>query len=240
MIVWNRGIRILELGEIGERECPSYGTVRQVQLDLSYSFFALYWIFKRVTNKVYLLSCTKCRESWTLDDPGKVEDAVGKPPIPFMHRYGLLSLDALFVIIFVANMSQIVERNTTGVIVEEGDLSVFDMRVGDCFDNDSGKSEFAEVEGIPCADPHDNEVYAVFDMDLVSYPDDEEMLYLANLACLERFQDFVGREYESSVLDFFAIYPTRESFAQQDREVTCSVYHMEGDKLIGTMVGSGW
>ena len=81
---------------------------------------------------------------------------------------------------------------------------------------------------------------AVFDIGLVSYPGDEEMADLPFEACLERFQAFVGREYESSVLDIFWMHPTRESFAQQDRGVSCSVYHMEGDKLVGSMMGSAW
>ena len=241
MIIWNQGTRILNLGEIGERECPSCGTVQPVQLDLAYGFFALYWIFKRVTKKAYSLSCTECGESWTLDDPRKVEATVGKPPIPFMHRYGLLSLGVFVALLVAAGVSQTVERNAAGVIVGEGDLGVFSMRVGDCFDDDrAGVSEITEVGGIPCTDPHDSEVYAVFDMDLVSYPGEEDMLDLASEACLERFQAFVGREYESSVLDIFSMSPTRESFAQQDREVACSVYHMEGDKLVGSMRGSAW
>ena len=30
MIIWNRGTRTLNLGEVGERECPECGTVRPV------------------------------------------------------------------------------------------------------------------------------------------------------------------------------------------------------------------
>ena len=244
MIVWNRGTRTLELGEIGERECPNCETVQPVQLDLDYGFFSLYWIFKRVTKKVYSLSCTECGEWWELDDPSKVEATVGKPPIPFMHRYGLLSLGVFVVLLIAAGLSETIERNTAGVIVGEGDLSVFSVRVGDCYDADFADNPEATdldaVAGIPCTDPHDNEVYAVFDIDLVSYPDEEEVSAVAFLACLERFQSFVGEEYESSVLDIQYLYPTIESFAQQDREVTCAVYHMEGDKLVGSVMGSAW
>ncbi len=133
MIIWNRGTRTLNLGEVGERECPECGTVRPVQLDLAYGFFALYWIFKRVTKKVYSLSCTECGDGWELDDHRKVEATVGKPPIPFMHKYGLLSLGVFVVFLIAGGLSETIERNTAGVIVGEGDLSVFGMRVGDCF-----------------------------------------------------------------------------------------------------------
>ena len=177
MIVWNRGTRLLSLGELGEQACPNCGTVQPVQLDLAYGFFALYWIFKMVTKKVYSLSCTVCGESWKLDDPSKVEAAVGKPPIPFMHRYGLVSLGVFVALLIAAEVSRTVERDEAGFIVGGGDLNVFSVRVGDCFGDDSaGRSEITEVEGIPCTDPHDNEVYAVFDIGLVSYPGEEEMV----------------------------------------------------------------
>ena len=140
---------------------------------------------------------------------------MGKPPIPFMHRYGLLSLGVFVAMLIVAEVSRTVERDEAGFIVGGGDLNVFSLQVGDCFDDDSaGRSEITEVEGIPCTDSHDKEVYAVFDIDLVNYPGEEEVFDLTTEACLERFQAFVGREYESSVLDISLIYPTRESFAQ--------------------------
>ena len=100
--------------------------------------------------------------------------------------------------------------------------------------------EITGVAGTPCTDPHDNEVYAVFDLNLSSFPGQEQVAYLALEACLERFQAFVGREYEASVLDISSIYPTSESFTERDdREVVCSVNHVSDRKLIGSMRGSG-
>ena len=60
---------------------------------------------------------------------------------------------------------------------------------------------------------------------------------LAQESCLEHFDAFVGRDYESSSLDFFTMYPSTESWKQNDREVVCAVYDMEINKLVGSVQG---
>ena len=99
--------------------------------------------------------------------------------------------------------------------------------------------EVSDLPGVPCSEPHDNEAYAVFDVTLDSYPDVDDMSELANGSCVERFEDFVGRDYESSSLDVIAMYPTPESWSQNDREVVCAVYDMEAAKLTGSVQGLG-
>ena len=50
---------------------------------------------------------------------------------------------------------------------------------------------------------------------------------------------YVGRDYESSALDVVTMYPTQESWAQNDREVVCALYDMSGEKLVGSVKGTG-
>ena len=55
----------------------------------------------------------------------------------------------------------------------------------------------------------------------------------------EKFEAFVGKDYESSQLDIFPIYPTRQSWNElDDREVVCALYDLDLKKLAGTMRGS--
>ena len=135
------------------------------------------------------------------------------------------------------------DRDSTGAIVGEGSVGAFQIRVGDCFDYTS--SSFAEdsveitsLPDIPCTDPHDNEVFAVFDVNQSTYPEGEAMESLAYDSCLERFELFVGRDYESFSLDILSMYPTRASWTlQHDREVVCAVHDMEASKLSGSAKG---
>lgn len=65
------------------------------------------------------------------------------------------------------------------------------------------------------------------------------MYEIAFDACLDRFEPFVGRDYETSALDIYPIYPTRQGWKSfDDREVICALYDLEANKLLGTMKGS--
>lgn len=130
------------------------------------------------------------------------------------------------------------DRDGSGAIVGEGSVDAFNIRVGDCF-NDLGpeESEVSSLPGVPCSAPHDNETYAVFDVSLTSYPNENAMFELANEACMDRFESFVGKDYETSSLDILTMYPSAESWIQDDREVVCSVYDMNANKLEGSVQG---
>ena len=136
------------------------------------------------------------------------------------------------------------DRDSSGVIVEAGNVGAFDIRVGDCFNDTSaslsGADEVASVPAVPCADNHDNEVYAVFNISGDSYPGEDAVDSMAFDGCLDRFAPFVGRAYETSALDFFAMYPTRESWNQLgDREIVCAVYDLNLAQLEGSVKGLG-
>jgi hypothetical protein len=133
------------------------------------------------------------------------------------------------------------DRDESGAIVDEGSLDAFQMRVGDCFDDGStfvgDEPEVGDVPGVPCSKPHDNEVYAVFDVTAASFPGDK-MGEMAHEGCLARFESFVGRDYDSSSLDIATLFPSYESWHQQsDREVVCAVYDIDGKKLAGSVQG---
>jgi hypothetical protein len=135
------------------------------------------------------------------------------------------------------------KRDETGAIVSEGTIDAFKIRVGDCFDDSDStfsgeESSVTGVHGVPCSKPHDNEVYAVFDVDLAEFPRGDAMAEIAFDACLERFEAFVGRDYATSALDIMTLYPSYESWHRQnDREVICALYDVTLSKLEGSVKG---
>ena len=134
------------------------------------------------------------------------------------------------------------DRDGSGAIIGEGSVDAFNVRVGDCFNDysPSYSDEVSSVPGVPCGEPHDNEAFAVFDVTISSYPESEDaMAQIAHNSCLERFDSFVGRDYESSSLDIITLYPTTESWRQNDREVVCAVYDMEATQLVGSVQSKG-
>jgi hypothetical protein len=118
-----------------------------------------------------------------------------------------------------------------------GSKSVFDLEVGDCFDDPTESGEISEVPIVDCADPHDNEVYAAFDYDGDSFPGDDAMSTAADDGCQDRFEDFVGIAYLDSALYVTHLVPTSDSWDSGDREIICVLYE-PNEKLTGSMEGA--
>ena len=132
------------------------------------------------------------------------------------------------------------DRDSSGAIVDAGTLDAFSIHVGDCFnDVDYSASQVSSVPGVPCSEPHDNEAFAVFDIDLASYPSQEEMSEISYGECLQRFESYVGRPYDVSSLEITTMYPSSASWAANDREIVCAVYDMNANKLVGSAQNSG-
>jgi hypothetical protein len=120
----------------------------------------------------------------------------------------------------------------TQEIAEAGQQDVFEVAVGDCFNNEGeiaegdtaegDTGEVSDIPAVPCAEPHDNEIFYLFDLAGDEFPTDVDIL--ADDGCYAQFATFVGLDYESSTLDYFPIMPTAETWAQGDREVICSVF----------------
>ncbi len=152
-----------------------------------------------------------------------------------MKSWGVYILVALGVIGYRAMTSA--DRDDSGAIIGGGSVDAFEIREGDCFDDASSMDSISSLPAVPCTEPHDNEAYAVFDVSLSEYPGEDAMWEMAYDSCMDRFEGFVGKPYEESALDIFTMYPSPDSFRQNDREVVCAVFDMNANKLVGSAEG---
>ena len=154
-----------------------------------------------------------------------------------MQNWGVYILAALGFGVYGGVMAA--DRDSTGAIVGDGTVAAYQVRVGDCFDDSTSDAagEITSLPGVPCSEEHDNEAFAVIEFTLPSYPGGDTMDGLAYTSCMERFEAFVGKDYESSSLDVMTMYPSPESWNQKDREIVCAVYDMEANKLVGSVQG---
>ena len=142
-------------------------------------------------------------------------------------------------------------RDDDGAIVEAGGLGAFRMQEGDCFryptaigDVGDGEAyELASVEGVSCDDPHDGEVYALFDLpggDDAPYPGEASVYESAGEGCIQRFESFVGIGYYASpTWDISPLYPTAVGWEQiDDREVVCVIVPIDGVPTTGSAAGT--
>ncbi len=127
------------------------------------------------------------------------------------------------------------ERDEAGQVRASGDLSVYELRTGDCFNGgervaeETGQERTVEtVTAVPCAQAHDNEVFAVFKHPAKAaapFPGEEAVNKIAQDGCLERFEPYVGRPYDGSDLQVAVIAPGEESWKEEDdRAIACIVY----------------
>jgi hypothetical protein len=129
-------------------------------------------------------------------------------------------------------------RDNSGEVVAEGRESVFDLRVGDCIKETIGGGEVGTTTVVPCADPHDYEVFANFDLEPVSYLGDDTVAELSGEGCRARFARYFQIAYEESVLEVSAFYPTQDSWTRAaDRSVSCLGYRMDGQPMVGKIRG---
>jgi hypothetical protein len=132
------------------------------------------------------------------------------------------------------------QRASDGMISRAGSMSVHDLRVGDCFDfNDNDADEVDTVRGIPCDQPHDNEVFAASDMASGPFPGDLEFEIAFETICLANFATYVGAYYQDSEIWADMLVPLPEGWAEGDRRVTCYLYAPEGEIVTGSLQGSG-
>lgn len=130
-------------------------------------------------------------------------------------------------------------RDDAGTITEGGELSVFQIRVGDCF-NAGDDDTLETVDAVPCAEPHEFEAYAKFELPNGEYPGPEALQSQVEAGCVAPFASYVGVAYQSSSLYYFAIQPSADTWEDQDdREVLCSVTTEDGSARTGSAAGVG-
>jgi len=133
-------------------------------------------------------------------------------------------------------------RDESGDITEGGDVGVFALEVGDCFDQPPS-GDITEVAAIPCDEPHDLEVFAKFDMeggDDAPYPGDAAVRTASEECIGTLFEDYVGLDYQSSRFDVFPITPTQDTWESDlnDREIICTANTVDGTPITGSIQGT--
>lgn len=119
-----------------------------------------------------------------------------------------------------------------------GGGNVFELKVGQCFDDPESVDVVSDVDIVDCETAHDNEVYALFDMPAGDFPGVSVVQDAAIEGCHDAFEPYVGIDYVSSVLDFSWLAPTPASWESGDHEIVCIAYDLDLKKLTDTVKGS--
>jgi hypothetical protein len=137
---------------------------------------------------------------------------------------------------------------TTEVPLESGrQVFVYTPAVGQCFDRReleerpaTGPQQTDIVLLLECELPHENEVFDVLEMPATGpdYPGETAMNAFARRTCSTRFEEYVGRSYEVSVLEIGYYLPSSSEWDSGARRLGCYLYDVSGDRLVGSMRSS--
>jgi hypothetical protein len=109
MLIWGSKGEIADLGVQAHHNCTTCERERPFKLALQYKVHHIWYLFKWVTQKQYLLVCDVCQRGSKLDAK-EVEPKLAKHPIPLLSRYGWTLLIALIVAVLAFTSLESSER----------------------------------------------------------------------------------------------------------------------------------
>lgn len=112
-----------------------------------------------------------------------------------------------------------------------GPISVIALEPGDCIEElETGHVGFT-LPGVPCSQPHQGEVYSVFDVTFDgSWPGEPPILEEAQTGCLRDLEENFPEIYDDSQVDIFYLHPSEATWRTGDREVVCITYYLDGNR----------
>ena len=130
---------------------------------------------------------------------------------------------AVWAVIFTLAFTGQVDRDQAGRIVKAGDLELTEIRAGDCLDGVTRDEVPTTVRGVPCAQPHDAEVFGVFDLPDGRYPDESTLTRLATSGCDELRAGYSTSAASDPTLQPVYLTPIEEDWPR-DRRVVCLLF----------------
>ena len=112
-----------------------------------------------------------------------------------------------------------------------------DLEVGDCFSETALAGTLVDL--VPCAEPHEEEAYAVSLLPDGDFPGDAVVDAESQRRCEAAFAGYVGLPRDETALEYSSHGPSRESWdLDADRKVVCTVYDPGTAATSGSLRGS--
>lgn len=133
----------------------------------------------------------------------------------------------------IAVINSTPDRDPSGEITEGGQIALEELAAGDCV-NELAEEPTAALPAVPCAEPHEGEVFALFDVSQDGdWPGEEVILDEASTGCLDQLAVYSPTAFEDDQVDLLYFYPTEGTWRLGDREVICIAYFLDGQRTGG-------
>lgn len=103
--------------------------------------------------------------------------------------------------------------------------AVFNLRAGDCFNH---YQNGIATSPIPCASPHEAEVFATFSATASHWPGTPALRVEAQTGCQARISGYMNPAIAVNALDQEYIYPDKVAWAAGVRTIICDVTSLSG------------
>jgi hypothetical protein len=113
--------------------------------------------------------------------------------------------------------------------------TVFGLRPGQCFN--SLPNGIAGAHAVPCAQPHDGEIYGMFRVAGRDWPGSAVLASQARLGCQARLAGYLNPQLATGGLTDSYAYPNQGAWAAGERSVICEIGGTQG-KLTGSVRAS--
>jgi hypothetical protein len=113
--------------------------------------------------------------------------------------------------------------------------TVFGLRPGQCFN--SLPNGIAGAHAVPCAQPHDGEIYGTFRVAGRDWPGSAVLASQARLGCQARLAGYLNPQLDTSDLADSYAYPNQGAWAAGEHSVICEIRGTQG-KLTGSVRAS--
>jgi hypothetical protein len=114
--------------------------------------------------------------------------------------------------------------------------TVFGLRAGQCAN--TARNGVDAARAVPCAEPHQVEIYATFRLAGAAWPGTAALGQRASLGCLDRVGGYLDPGLLGTSLTGSYVYPDEGAWAAGERTVVCEIRGTSGP-LTGSVRGLG-
>jgi len=136
----------------------------------------------------------------------------------------------IIALIAVGALNSASRSSSTGKITHAGNLSVFSLAVGDCFNSPADTQDVTSVTAVPCTQPHSAQIYAKFNLtgSNFSYPGTTRVTRLAASGCTARTGS-IDRSKTTNAMTVHFLFPDQNAWLGGQRTVSCMIVNPTAD-----------
>lgn len=134
------------------------------------------------------------------------------------------------IVVGVVSSTTEADRDSTGTVTDSGNVTVDDLKVGDCINGIEAGKSFSDLPAVRCAEPHSGEVYALVEIAGSDYPGSDVLIARADRLCARSLRETSMKSWKDPGVTIFHLRPTDYSWTRGDHAVTCVAVTEKGKR----------